>query len=75
MESYYILGQLYLYGTGCIKNVHKAIKYLDIFVHTMSSKDLLNDSVLTDAYLKLATAEKKLGHYANPVSIIQSCKR
>lgn len=41
----------------------------------MSSKDLLNDSVLTDAYLKLATAEKKLGHYAKPVSIIQSCKR
>lgn len=64
VESYYILGQLYLYGTGCIKNVHKAIKYLDIFVHTMSSKDLLNDSVLTDAYLKLATTEKKLGHYA-----------
>ena len=32
VESYYILGQLYLYGTGCIKNVHKAIKYLDIFV-------------------------------------------
>lgn len=63
IEAYYILGQLYLYGTGCTKNVHKAIKYLSYFVNKVSRKELLNDSVLIDAYLKLADAEKSLGHY------------
>lgn len=63
VEAYYILGQLYLYGTGCIKNVRRGIKYLDAFVTNVSEKELLNSSVLADAYLKLATAEKALGHY------------
>ena len=75
IESYYILGQLYLYGTGCIKNVHKAIKYLSFFVHNVSSKSLLNESVLTDSYLKLAEAEKSLGHYEKSYRYYQKLKK
>lgn len=75
IESYYILGQLYLYGAGCIKNVQKAIKYLSFFVHKVSSKDLLNDSVLVDAYLKLADAERSLGHYEKSYRYYQELKK
>lgn len=63
VEAYYILGQLYLYGTGCNKNIHKAVKYLSSFVNQITKKELLNDDVLLDAYIKLAEAEKSLGHY------------
>lgn len=61
-EAYYILGQLYLYGAGCEKNLHKAVKYLTNFVTKISKDELLNDYVLVDAYIKLAETEKKLGH-------------
>lgn len=64
VEAYYILGQLYLYGVGCTKNIHKAIRYLRYFVSQITKKELLNDEVLLDAYLKLAEAEKSLGHYS-----------
>ena len=63
VEAYYILGQLYLYGAGCNKNVHKAVRYLSTFANQITQKELLNDDVLVDAYLKLAEAEKSLGHY------------
>lgn len=63
VEAYYILGQLYYYGVGCEKNLHRAIKCFQYFVDNVSTKNLLNDSVLYDAYLKLAEAEKKNGHY------------
>lgn len=62
-EAYYILGQLYYYGVGCEKNLHRAIKSFQFFVENVSTKNLLNDSVLYDAYLKLAEAEKRNGHY------------
>ena len=75
IESYYILGQLYLYGAGCIKNVQKAIKYLSFFVHKVSSKDLLNDSVLVDAYLKLADADRSLGHDEKSYRSYQELKK
>ena len=61
-EAYYILGQLYLYGAGCEKNLHKAVRYLTNFVTKISKDELLNDYVLVDAYIKLAETEKKLGH-------------
>lgn len=63
VEAYYILGQLYLYGVGCNKNIHKAVRYLNTFVNQITRKELLNDDVLVDAYSKLAEAEKSLGHY------------
>ncbi len=65
VEAYYILGQLYLYGVGCTKNIRKAIRCLSYFVNQISPKELLNDDVLVDAYCKLAEAEKSLGHYEN----------
>ena len=61
-EAYYILGQLYLYGAGCEKNLHKAVRYLTNFVTKISKDELLNDYVLVDAYIKLAETEKELGH-------------
>lgn len=64
IEAYYILGQLYMYGVGCSKNIHKAIRYLRYFVNQITKKELLNDDVLQDAYLKLGEAEKSLGHYS-----------
>ena len=63
VEAYYILGQLYLYGVGCNKSIHKAVRYLSTFVNQITQKELLNDDVLVDAYAKLAEAEKSLGHY------------
>lgn len=62
-EAHYILGQLYYYGVGCEKSLHRAIKSLQFFVENVEMKKLLNDSVLYDAYIKLAEAEKKSGHY------------
>lgn len=63
VEANYILGQLYLYGTGCEKNVHRAVKCLSYFIKNISRKELLNDCVLEDAYIKLAEAEKQLKHF------------
>lgn len=63
VEAYYILGQLYLYGVGCAKNIHKAVKCLSYFVNQITQKELLNEDVLQDAYYKLAETEKSLGHY------------
>ena len=67
-EAYYILGQLYYYGVGCERNLHRAIKSLQFFVENVEVKKLLNDSVLYDAYVKLAEAEKKNGHYESALS-------
>lgn len=63
VEAYYILGQLYMYGVGCTKNMYKAIRYLRYFVNHIIKKELLNEDVLIDAYTKLAEAEKSRGHY------------
>lgn len=71
VEAYYILGQLYLYGVGCNKNIHKAVRYLSNFVNQITSKELLNDDVLIDAYKKLAEAEKSLGHFDKAYSYYQ----
>lgn len=62
-EAHYILGQLYYYGVGCERNLHRAIKSLQFFVENVEIKKLLNDSVLYDAYIKLAEAEKEKGHF------------
>ncbi len=75
IEAYYILGQLYLYGVGCTKNIHKAIRYLRYFVSQISKKELLNDDVLVDAYHKLAEAEKSLGHYSKSYFYYQELKK
>lgn len=75
VEAYYILGQLYLYGVGCTKNIHKAIRYLRYFVNQITKKELLNDDVLLDAYMKLAEAEKSLGHYSRAYSYYQELQK
>lgn len=75
VEAYYILGQLYLYGAGCTKNIHKAIRYLRYFVNQITKKELLNDDVLLDSYVKLAEAEKSLGHYAKAYSYYQELQK
>ncbi len=62
IEAYYILGQLALYGTGCSKNIPRAIKYLRNFVENIEEKELPNEAVLVDAYAKLAEAEAKRGN-------------
>lgn len=63
IEAYYILGQLYFYGTGCTKNDYRAAKCFKNFVEDINPKYLLNESVLADAYIKLASLEKKRGRY------------
>lgn len=73
-EAYYILGQLYYYGVGCEKNLHRAIKSFQYFVENVSTKNLLNDSVLYDAYLKLAEAEKQNGHYERALNYYHSLR-
>lgn len=75
VEAYYILGQLYLYGVGCTKNVHKAIRYLRYFVGQITKKELLNDDVLFDAYMKLAEAERSLGHYSKAFLYYQELQK
>lgn len=75
VEAYYILGQLYLYGVGCTKNTHKAIRHLRYFVSQITKKDLLNDEVLFDAYMKLAEAEKSLGHYSKAYLYYQELQK
>lgn len=75
IEAYYILGQLHLYGVGCSKNVHKAIRYLRYFVNQITKKELLNDDVLFDAYIKLAEAEKSLGHYSKAYLYYQELQK
>lgn len=62
IEAYYILGQLALYGTGCSKNIPRAIRYLCYFVENVDEKELPNESVLVDAYAKLAEAEASRGN-------------
>lgn len=62
VESYYILGQLALYGTGCSKNIPRAIKHLRYFVENVEERDLPNEAVLVDAYAKLGEAEEKQGN-------------
>lgn len=62
-EGNYILGQLYYYGVGCERDIHLAAKCFRLFVEEINPKQLLNDSVLADAYLKLVMIEKKLGRY------------
>ncbi len=63
VEAYYILGQLALYGTGCSRNIPRAIKYLCCFVESIEEKDVPNEAVLVDAYAKLGEAEAKRGNY------------
>lgn len=63
IEGYYILGQLYYYGAGCEKDISQALKSFRNFVEEMNPKQLLNDSVLVDAYFKLVAIEKELGRY------------
>lgn len=63
MEAYYILGQLYYYGVGCEKDMGRAIKCFRMFVNHVPTKELLNEAVLTDAYLKLAESEKQMGRF------------
>lgn len=75
IEAYYILGQLYMYGVGCTKNIHKAIRYLRYFANQITKKELLNDDVLQDAYLKLAEAEKSLGHYSKAYLYYQELQK
>lgn len=74
-EAYYILGQLYLYGAGCEKNLHKAVKYLANFVTKISKDELLNDYVLVDAYIKLAETEKELGHLKKSCSYYEKLQK
>lgn len=61
IEAYYILGQLAMYGTGCSKNIPRAIKYLRYFVENLEEDEMPAESVLVDAYAKLAEAEALLG--------------
>lgn len=75
VEAYYILGQLYLYGVGCTKNIHKAIRYLRHFVNQITKKELLNDDVILDSYMKLAEAEKLLGHYSKAYGYYQELQK
>lgn len=75
VEAYYILGQLYLYGVGCTKNTHKAIRLLRYFVSQITKKELLNDEVLFDAYMKLAEAEKSIGHYSKAYLYYQELQK
>lgn len=74
VEAYYILGQLYLYGVGCNKNVHKAVRYLSSFAKQITKKELLNEDVLFDAYVKLAEAEKSLNHFDKARSYYEKLK-
>ena len=39
VEAYYILGQLNLYGVGCSKNVHRAVRYLSYFTKQIEEKN------------------------------------
>lgn len=64
-EAHYLLGQLYLYGTGCSKNLHKAKKHFSSFILKCNEDDDSKIDSLTDAYFKLAETEKKLRHYQN----------
>lgn len=75
VEAYYILGQLYMYGVGCSKNINKAIRCLRHFVNQITKKELLNDDVLLDAYIKLAEAEKSLGHYSKAYLYYQELQK
>ena len=75
VEAYYILGQLNMYGVGCTKNIHKAIHYLQNFVNRITKKELLNEDVLLDAYMKLAEAEKSLGHYSKAYLYYQELQK
>ena len=68
VEAEYILGQLYLYGVGCEKNIHLAIKHLTYFVNNITENELINKDVLKDAYIKLAEAEKSIEHYEKAYS-------
>lgn len=61
IEAYYILGQLALYGTGCSKNIPRAIRYLSYFVESVEEREVVNEAVLVDAYAKLAEAELARG--------------
>jgi len=62
VEAYYILGQLALYGTGCSRNIPRAIRYLRCFVENIEEKSVPNEAVLVDAYAKLGEAEAKRGN-------------
>ncbi len=62
VEAYYILGQMALYGTGCSKNIPRAIRYLSYFAENMEERELSSEAVLVDAYAKLAEAEMKRGN-------------
>lgn len=62
-EAYYILGQLYFYGTGCERNIYRASKCFKHFVEEMNPKYLINESVLADSYIKLATIERMRGRF------------
>lgn len=63
VEANYLLGQLYFYGTGCQKNRYRARKCFLKFVEKVNPKYLLNETVLADAYLKLAEIEKERKDY------------
>lgn len=53
VEGYYILGQLYYYGTGCEKNIIRALKYFHTFLKQIDHKQIINDIVIKDTYQKL----------------------
>lgn len=61
IEAYYILGQLAMYGTGCTKNIPRAVRYLSYFIENAEENEASNDSLMADAYAKLAQAEASRG--------------
>lgn len=75
IEAHYILGQLYLYGTGCNKNFHRAKKHFSTFILKCNENDNIEQSVIEDAYYKLAETEKKLKHYSNAYLCYQKLVR
>ena len=64
VEANYLLGQLYYYGTGCQKNRYRARKCFKKFVEEVNPRYLLNETVIADAYLKLAEIEKEKKNFA-----------
>ncbi len=63
MEGYYILGQLYYYGTGCEQNLVRSLKYFTKFVEKYRDNDFQNSKAIADAYKNLALGFFKLGMY------------
>lgn len=74
VEGYYILGQLYFYGTGCEKNIVRALKYFQYFIEQVDQKQLINDAVLKDAYLRLIEGNIKLRKLDKAVYYIDELK-